>query len=57
MALSMILLGLIYYGMFTPVGLAFRVAGRDPLHRKLDRAAKSYWQVRARSPASYLRLY
>lgn len=34
---------LIYYGMFVPIGLVFRAAGRDGLNLKLDRQAKSYW--------------
>lgn len=57
--LSTVLLALIYYLLFTPVGLLFKLLGRDPLHRKIDRAAASYWHVREtqRTPASYLRLY
>lgn len=59
MAVSLVLLALIYYGMFTPVAAFFRLTGRDPLNRKLDPNAKSYWWVREkpRTPASYLRLY
>jgi len=59
MAVSMVLLALVYYGMFTPVAIFFRLTGRDPLARKLDPDAKSYWWVREkqRTPASYLRLY
>ena len=59
MVISLVLLGVIYYGMFTPVALFFRVTGRDPMSRKLDPDAKSYWWVREkqRAPASYLRLY
>jgi hypothetical protein len=58
-AISFVLLSLIYFGMFTPVAVAFRLAGRDPLERKIDRSAPSYWHVRTkqRAPASYLRLY
>jgi hypothetical protein len=57
--LSTVLLALIYYLLFTPVALFFKLTGRDPLHRRLDPAAASYWNVRerARTPASYLRLY
>ena len=59
MTLSLVMLALIYYGMFTPVAVFFRLTGRDPLARKLDPNAKSYWWVREtqRTPASYLRLY
>lgn len=38
-------LALIYYGIFTPIGLLMRLVGRDALQRKLDRAAQSYWVV------------
>ena len=56
---SYLLLGLVYYGLFTPVALFFKLTGRDTLHRKPDPTAESYWVHRdtPRSPASYLRLY
>ncbi|MCC6671377.1 MAG: hypothetical protein IT458_09970 [Planctomycetes bacterium] len=59
MVISFVLLGLIYYGMFTPVALWFRIIGRDPMHRRIDKAATSYWHARTRqrTPASYLRQY
>jgi len=59
MVISTVLLGVVFYGLFVPVGLAFRLTGRDPLDRKLDRSSKSYWRVRETTPApaSYLRLY
>jgi hypothetical protein len=40
------LLALVYYGLFTPLALVFRVIGRDALALKRPRAATSYWQVR-----------
>ena len=54
-----VLLAAIYYVLFTPVAVFFRLTGRDPLHRAWDANAKSYWNVRQRqrSPASYFRLY
>lgn len=42
-ALSHILLGIVYYGVITPIGLFFKLAGRDLLSRKIDPSAKSYW--------------
>lgn len=36
-------MALTYYLIVTPIGLVFRLIGRDPLHRKLDREAASYW--------------
>lgn len=41
-----LLLGLIYFLMFTPLALLFRIIGRDALDRKIDRKADSYWQRR-----------
>ena len=41
--MSHLLLGLIYYVMFTAVGMIMRLIRRDPMHRKFDRAATTYW--------------
>jgi hypothetical protein len=40
---SPVVLGLIYFGVFTPVAIAMRLAGRDALSRAYDPAARSYW--------------
>jgi hypothetical protein len=40
---SHLLLLLVYYLVFTPVGLLMRLVGYDPMNRRFDRAAKSYW--------------
>ena len=37
-----ILLFLMYFLVVTPAGLVWRVV-RDPLHRRIDRRATSYW--------------
>lgn len=56
---SHVLLALLYYGMFTPVGLLFRAFGRDPLAKSPDPAVVSYWHVRKapRPPRDYFKLY
>jgi hypothetical protein len=41
-----LVLGLFFYLVLTPVGLIMRLFGRDPLHRKFDRKAASYWEKR-----------
>jgi hypothetical protein len=48
---------LIYFGLFLPIGMFFRLIGRDALERGLDRHAQTYWQAKAQpaGPASYLR--
>ena len=40
-----IVLGLVYFGVFTPFGLVMRLAGRRPLAR--PRGAASFWVERA----------
>ena len=54
-----VIIGLVYYGVFTPMALAFRLVGRDALNRRPDRGAKSYWFKRpsARPARSYFKLY
>jgi hypothetical protein len=57
--LSQVLMAVIFYLVFTPIGLCFRLAGRDAMGRKFDPKKTSYWHDRgpARSPASYFKLY
>jgi hypothetical protein len=43
---SPVVLGLIFYGVFTPVGWAMRLAGRDAMCRAWNPAARSYWVER-----------
>jgi hypothetical protein len=40
---SHVILGVVYYLIVTPIGLGLRLFGRDPLARRLDRGASSYW--------------
>ena len=41
-----IILILMFYLVFTPVGLVGRMFGKDFLDEKIDRAAPSYWHIR-----------
>ena len=43
---SLILLASFYFLLLTPLGLLFRLLGREPLCRRFDRTAKSYWLTR-----------
>lgn len=56
---SHLALALIYFLIFTPVALVFRLMGRDALNRKLDRHAASYWEAYNpnRGAARYLRQF
>jgi len=40
------LLVLVFFLVFAPVGIALRILGKDPLERKIDPAAESYWSER-----------
>ncbi|MGE5191352.1 MAG: SxtJ family membrane protein [Deltaproteobacteria bacterium] len=48
-----------FYGVFLPVGLLFRVLGRDPLEREFNRQSTSYWAPKrqSRGVAGYFRLW
>lgn len=43
---SPIVLGVIFFAVFTPVGLVMRAFGRDAMCRKFDANAPSYWVKR-----------
>lgn len=45
-----LILGLIFYLLFTPISIIMKIIGHDPLNRKFDKEAKSYWNIRARAP-------
>jgi hypothetical protein len=52
-----LMLLVIYFSVFTPVAVVFRLIGRDALERKIDRGAATYWRVKERrgDAASYFR--
>jgi hypothetical protein len=52
------LIGL-FFGVFTPVGLYFRLSGRDALARRLEPGRETYWVPRAAPPdvRGYLRRF
>lgn len=43
---SPIALGVLFYGVFMPIGAIMRLAGKDPLRLARDPGAASYWQGR-----------
>ncbi len=56
---SQTILVLVYFGLFTPIGLYFRLVGRDPLERAIDRTRESYWTPKPQpvNPASYFKQF
>lgn len=57
--LSHVLMAAIFYLVFTPIGLLFKLVGRDAMSRKIVPGAVSYWTERGapRPPSSYFKLY
>lgn len=37
------IVAVIYYALVTPIGFVMRLSGYDPMRRRFDRRAKSYW--------------
>ena len=37
-----LILGILFYGMLLPVGVLLKLAGKDPMHRKLYKGLPSY---------------
>lgn len=56
---SNLLLAAFYYTVITPVGLLMRALGRDPMKRRFDRMAKTYWHdaEKAVAPDRYFRQF
>lgn len=56
---SRIVLGVVFYGLFTPVAWVFRMIGRDALGLKPRPHAVTYWhsKPRATDKAKYLRQF
>jgi hypothetical protein len=46
LVVSFMLLSAFYFLLLAPLGLLFRLTGRDVLGRKFDSTAESYWQQR-----------
>ncbi len=47
--LSYLIMGVLFFGIITPAGLLLRWSGKDPLERRWDPEAESYW-VDSREP-------
>jgi hypothetical protein len=49
-----IILGVVFYGVVTPIGLLMRLTGRDPMRRQLERAGESYRVRCVPRPATHM---
>ena len=43
-------MGVVFFGVVTPLALAMRLTGRDPMRRRFDPAVSSYWIRRDPAP-------
>ena len=51
--ISYLMLGCVFYLVITPIGSIVRLLGKDPMRRRFDRSAASYWMARdPRAPAA-----
>jgi hypothetical protein len=59
LVLANVILGALFYGLITPVGLFFRLVGRDSLKRKFEPEARTYWEQsrKGRSLESYFKQF
>ncbi len=50
--ISRIILIILFFLIFTPIGLVLKVLGKDLLNKKIDRSKSSYWIHRDKQPES-----
>ena len=57
--MSHVIFAIVFYLVFTPIGLLFRISGRDLLKRRFDREAETYWEPHKPkdSPEDYFRQF
>jgi len=55
--ISRVILTIIFFLMVTPIGLIFRLIGKDPMERKIDRTSETYWQKREQESDASIERY
>ncbi len=50
-----IILGIVFYGVVTPMGVIMKMKGRDAMHRNIDSEASTYRVVRQPRPALHMK--
>ena len=56
LVVSVAIFAIVYYLVVTPIGLVFKLIGRDAMNRKFDPSAETYWVPR-RPPANLKRYF
>ncbi len=49
-----IILGIIFYGLVTPMGIVMRLLGKDPMYRRYDKALASYRKKSIQQPPQHM---
>jgi hypothetical protein len=49
-----LILGLVFFGLITPIGLVIRRAGRDPMRRPFNSEANTYREHRSPRPGDHM---
>jgi hypothetical protein len=57
--LGHVLLGIVYFGVLTPVAWGMRLMKHDPLQRRVGTDSRSFWHIRSRqrTPSDYFRQF
>ena len=50
-----ILLGIVFYGLVTPIGLVFRLLGKDTMRQGFAESSTTYRVVRSPRPSSHMK--
>ena len=50
-----IILGVLFYGVVTPMGVVMKLTGRDPMRREFEPDAQTYRVIRQPRPASHMK--
>jgi len=48
--MTQVVLVVLFFGLFFPVGIGLKLFGKDPMNRKFEPAANSYWKIRPDEP-------
>ncbi len=54
---SHVILAVVYYLVITPIGLIMRLVGYDPMKRRFDPEATTYWVAREEAPVEAKRYF
>lgn len=58
-SISRAILAIVYYGVLTPIGLVMRLVGHDPMKRKPNPEADTFWTVheQVKDPGRYFKQF